>query len=355
MSLQELLSGRSFISNNLDRTPVVGLDVDSQFIFPNNDWTKSVSSSHSSLPSTPVDPLQDVLSRYHFMGLSQTRSVYSEHALNMNKIIVEKIIRMTLPTNPNVHTFLRQLKLYFYIKSTNPTDKIIPLKGSLQIHRKLIIDAPPENEASWTPISIVNTEWTFVDNDDPNEKYNRLIFSPLKILPTDNSNGINTYEIRIRFEPELPTNRSSYRYFTRGSDRQIQGNATIIYPAMSVYLTTCPDDSQTCRNLLIEVISSLINIADQSGVYRETEYDGAVSRVLSALPELRNNQKENSNEILRELQSVKSAISQRIEPDNGHVRSFIELAGQINVTELSRLRKENEQLRKQVNRLALIR
>src|SRR5690606_31149644 len=121
---------------------------------------------------------------------------------------------------------------------------------------------------------------------------------PLKILPTDNSNGINTYEIRIRFEPELPTNRSSYRYFTRGSDRQIQGNATIIYPAMSVYLTTCPDDSQTCRNLLIEVISSLINIADQSGVYRETEYDGAVSRVLSALPELRNNQKENSNEIL---------------------------------------------------------
>jgi hypothetical protein len=360
MSLQELLRGQSFT-----QTPLVGLDVDSQFIFPNQDhssngwWTRSVS-SRSSTPYAPIDPIQDVLSRYHFMELSQTRSVYSEHPLNMNKIIIEKIVRMTLPTNPSVQTFLRQLKLYFYIRSSNPSEKtgerslILPLKGLLQIHRKLLLDAPSDQEASWTPISVVNTEWTFVDHDDPNEKYNRLIFSPLKILPTDSSNSVNTYEVRIRFEPELPPNRSAYRYFVRGSDRQVQGNTTVLYPAMSVYLTTCPDNSESCRNLLIEVVSSLINIADQSGVYRDTEYDGAVSRVLSALPELRSNSSNKQgdfdvSDIRRELQAVRDVLSQ----NRTSTHNFAEWAGQINIAELSRLRKENEELRKQINRLEL--
>lgn len=349
MSLQELLRGQSFSQT----TPA-----DSQFIFSNQDqskssqdWTRSVSLRNST-PSAPINPIQDVLSRYHFMGLSQTRSAYSEHPFNTNKIIIEKIVHMTLPTNPSVQTFLRQLKLYFYIRS-NSTG-ILPLKGLLQIHRKLLLDAPSDQESSWTPISIVNTEWAFVDNDDPNEKYNRLIFSPLKVSPTDSSNGINTYEIRIRFEPELPPNRSAYRYFVRGSDRQVQGNTTILYPAMSVYLTTCPDDSESCRNLLIEVVSSLINIADQSGVYRDTEYDGAVSRVLPALAELRTNSSNKHgdidvSDIRRELQAVRDALSQ----NRSSTHNFAEWAGQINIAELSRLRKENEELRKHINRLEL--
>ena len=288
--------------------------------------------------------MTEVLSRYHFMGVTQTRSFYSEYSLSPSNILrLEKVVQIIIPSNPEVSSFLRQLKLYFYM--TDGRGKIVPLKGVIQMDRR--------GENNWIPVSVSNVEWSFVENEDQNERYNRLLFSPLKIEPSQSENGVNTYEIRIQFEPEIPMGRA-IKLYTKGSDKQQIGNVEVYHPAMSVYFTTCPQDSDYCHNLLLEVISSLIGIADKSGIYNNTEYNGAASKVLAAIPHLRV-----TSDVRKQLvdnqsnwQSTMDKLNDMIDRQP-QVLNFSNWAGQINMNEISRLRNENTHLRQQLSQMEL--
>jgi hypothetical protein len=313
-------------------------------------YSNSFSTNQFNTLTSSPDNMSEVLSRYHFMGMTQTRNAYSEYSLGSSSIRIEKIVRITVPSNPEVSTYLRQLKLYFYL--TDSRGKIVPLKGTIQLDRRLNLGSS-NDESSWMPVSVSNVEWSFMENEDPNERYNRLLFSPLKIEPSHIQDGVNIYEIRIRFEPEIPIGRS-LKIYTRGSDKQQMGNIEIYHPAMSVYFTTCPHDPDYRHNLLLEVISSLIGMADKSGVYNNTEYNGAPSKILAAIPQLRvpNDIKKQLTENQSGFQTVMDKLNELLDrqPNSSNFTSW---AGQINIDEISRLRTENAHLRQQLSHMEL--
>lgn len=277
--------------------------------------------------------INDVLSRYHFIDISQSRSYYSEYNYNPSLIInIDKIIKVTIPSHPEVITYIRQLKLYYYLTDNN--NNIIPLKGILKIERYT------NNE--WVMISVSNIEWIFVDNNDLNDRYNKLLFTPLEIEPTETQNGINIYEIKIHFEPEIPKSKS-IKIYTKGSDKQINANIETFYPAMSIYLTTSPLDQNTSNNLLLEIINTLLGIADKSGIYDNTEYNGAPQKIISVLPHLRNINNSDFQSLLQKLDSI---IGKHDQSDD-----FISWANKTNFEELSRLRNENHHLKQQLSNL----
>jgi hypothetical protein len=191
--------------------------------------------------------LTDVLSRYHFIDTPQNQNFYNQ--VNINPELFEKIVKITAP---DVNVFLRQLKLYFYM--TDSWDRIIPLRGIIHLDYR-------NSNNQWIPISVSNVEWTF------NERYNQLIFSPLKIEPFQENN----YEARIRFIPQISSNQP-IKFF-------------MIDPEMTVYVTTCPQNVNDCHNYILKTVSSLLEIADKSGIYNNTEYNGAVGKILPYLKE----------------------------------------------------------------------
>jgi len=214
-----------------------------------------------------MDKLNDILSRYNFIEITNNRSSYTTINLQ-GKIVLDGTFKLSIPKGDNF-VCLRQVRVYFFVKSEGD----IPLKGLLNLSQKV--------NNNWVPIVSTVVTFSIRKNHDLNESCQVITFSPLHLIKDENNIGTDDYEIQINIIPDVTMN--TYSALVKGLDRVDNGKETILHPSMSLFYTIRPNNYQEGIKNLFEIITILLSLADKAGIYKNTNFYGCPQQIIDFL------------------------------------------------------------------------